>query len=632
MWTRLARIVIKQRPFGLRRMSSDTIRPGLDRILPLLERLGSPQSKLPVIHIAGTNSKGTTSSILDSVLLSLGISTARFNSPHLIEQRDSCLINGEVVSQHIWNTAGEKVKEANTFTSSDHSLQAIEATSFEQLFATFLISTEVNSVRPQVLIVECGMGGSQDATNVFSTDNVLASVITPIGSDHKSFLGSTLAEITEQKMGILKQNGLCIVADQRDPQGYSKVKEESTRNAHLTSWSADDENEDIIGQEASQVYSTIRRIAETQKARLVKCETAYDVLDSATTHTVSSHTRPWEKTTQWSVILPPILHSLVTTSSQESDPKTGVSLSDSASPQPQPQPQDQSLASTLYTNSPYKSLPGQNPLTTPRLPHLPPTYPILSSLSTALSTLYAIASDETQSGDQWEELRLQLAFGLQSHGLISRSQQNGVLSDSIEDAIQHGVRSWRGRGSWIDLPLPSERDTSLHTIVDGAHNPPALRALFTHLSSLIAHHTRPITMTILVSLSSSKEKDGDLDEILDLLIRNVYSQPSMQTLSLQDNEIQVRIGFLPFSKPEGMTWVSPLDPHVLKDRVTTKRNSLKEVQSFDTLPQAIEWAAKTQEEEGVLDGRPTDEGGSSLCVVTGSLYLVADVYRLLEAH
>lgn len=632
---------------AVKKMDSAMIRPGLERILPLLTRLDSPQRAFPVIHIAGTNSKGTTSSILDSTLQVLGFHTARFNSPHLKEQRDSCLIGGQVVSPEVWQAAGDKVSQADELSSAEFDLQPIEASPFELVFARFLVCATLSNPRPRVLIVECGMGGAQDATNVFPSANVLASVITPIGSDHKAFLGDTLAEITEHKMGIAKDHGLVVVADQRGPDGFAKRRAMApSTKAHLAQWQPEDESKDLVGDDASQVLSTIRRVGETLRARLVKCETPFDAVQSSSSGSSGNAVdpqRPWECTSQWSVILPPILTSTAATASHDHDAETGVSIQDDDSASKTPA-SSSSLASTLFTNSSYSSAPGQNPLTTPKLPPLPPTFPVLSSVSTALSTLYAIACDEPPSarlqtgGDAHEELRLTLAYGLQAAGLVGRAQERGVLSDEIEAAIVQGVRNWQGRGSWVDIK------PDLHAFLDGAHNPPALKALFAHLRTILQQHhseQQPLTITILCALSSSKEKDGDLDAILDILATAPQALASvtdaMQAMSLStegqqtSSPLSVRLGFLPFTTPvEGMPWVQPLSPQLLKDRLP-KHASLQAVEVFDSLPHALDWASKG-DDGSQLNGRPSSSSSSSsssMLVIAGSLYLIADVYRML---
>ena len=188
---------------------------GLHRVHALLQRLGAPQAIFPVIHVAGTNGKGSTSAYLD-VLLSnaAGLRAARFNSPHLLCPRDSVRIaDGEPIDENTWELAQQRVQAA------DQAGDAIRATPFELLTAQALLAFTMlpEGKRPHVLVIEVGVGGRLDATNVFPNENVLASVICPIARDHESLLGHGLAAISREKAGIIKENGLCVIADQAPP-------------------------------------------------------------------------------------------------------------------------------------------------------------------------------------------------------------------------------------------------------------------------------------------------------------------------------------------------------------------------------------------------------------------------------
>lgn len=660
--------------------SSTGITLGTERVLHLLDKLDKPHRRCPVIHIAGTNSKGTTSSILDSVLSSLGILTARFNSPHLRFARDSCRIGGAIVDEQTWDLASQRVHLAN---------ESCGASEFEQLFARFLTACALKAdLKPQLLIVECGMGGLLDATNIFPREAVLASVITPIGLDHKSFLGDTLGAITEHKMGIAKEGGLVVVADQssessaqrrpflRDVQSAARSK-----YSHLITWSAEADDAQAFGPEESEVLSAIRRIAETKRARLVRCESPNaSVTSGVMRHTMagSGLASPWEVLTQYNVVLPPILQDVHQPSEEQASSRN---TSDRIA----------SLSSTLFTNTTFNASAGQNVLVTPLLPPLPATQVIASAVSTALTTLYAIASDEPRSArqisgsDPHEDLRLQLAWNLRETGLMSGDR--GVLDSGLSNAIAFGIKQWQGRGSWVDVTIPEAQNPessnsmevdsqptrgskNLHVLVDGAHNVQALRALSAYLRRILASHyglaregrpRRTLRLAILVSLSSSKDSDGDLDKILDCIaslpetldqggIEQVTDEAlatmtgnlslgEAQSAAAQNRlnvDVKLDVHFTEFETPvEGMPWVHPLKANQLAERFGALADGqsrmfgdgsrVEGVSSHASLPDALAQLAQR------ASGKPAEgEEEDSLCLLTGSLYLVGQLYRYID--
>lgn len=170
---------------------------GLGRISRLLQ-----QTRLPwkAIHIAGTNGKGSISCYLSHLLSTGGIRCGRFNSPHLIDRWDCVTIDDNVVQESLFRLIEDKVRAR------DRKL-GIGASEFELLTAT---AFEIfNHEQVEVGVVEVGVGGRLDATNVLS--NVLVSIISKIGIDHQSLLGKTIQDITREKAGILKHGVPCVV-------------------------------------------------------------------------------------------------------------------------------------------------------------------------------------------------------------------------------------------------------------------------------------------------------------------------------------------------------------------------------------------------------------------------------------
>ena len=180
----------------IKSLSGRGIVPGLGNIEKLLSELSNPEEKLNIIHVAGTNGKGSFGAYLSSVVTASKKRCGRFVSPCVGEYENTFLIDGESVSQDIIASccqtlkgAMEKLEKTNIF-----------PTSFEAETAlALLIFAEIS---PDYVIIECGMGGKSDATNVI--EKPVLSVITKISLDHSAFLGNTITEIAEQKAGIIK--------------------------------------------------------------------------------------------------------------------------------------------------------------------------------------------------------------------------------------------------------------------------------------------------------------------------------------------------------------------------------------------------------------------------------------------
>eukprot|EP00002_Diphylleia_rotans_P035252 TRINITY_DN7676_c0_g1_i2.p1 TRINITY_DN7676_c0_g1~~TRINITY_DN7676_c0_g1_i2.p1 ORF type:complete len:319 (+),score=71.51 TRINITY_DN7676_c0_g1_i2:45-1001(+) len=169
-----------------------SIQLGLQRISGVLCKLGNPQNKVPIIHVAGTNGKGSVCAFLSSVLQQSGLKTGKYTSPHLLDWRETITIQNEMISTEKWDSTIARIKD--TMESND------PLTPFEiATAASFLHFAEENA---DVAVIEVGLGGRLDATNVI--EKPIASVITSIGYDHMEFLGPTLTHIATEKAGIIK--------------------------------------------------------------------------------------------------------------------------------------------------------------------------------------------------------------------------------------------------------------------------------------------------------------------------------------------------------------------------------------------------------------------------------------------
>ena len=181
----------------------DTIELSLGRVLNALELLGRPQDRLPpVIHVAGTNGKGSTCAFMRAMMEAAGLSVHVFTSPHLVRFNERIRLAGEIVDDARLIDWLERTHDA---------IKGQEITQFEATTATALLA--FSEVPADVLILEVGLGGSYDATNVI--DQPALSVITPIDFDHKAFLGSDIRKIAGEKAGIIKPGRPALTAIQR---------------------------------------------------------------------------------------------------------------------------------------------------------------------------------------------------------------------------------------------------------------------------------------------------------------------------------------------------------------------------------------------------------------------------------
>ncbi|MGB9907307.1 MAG: bifunctional folylpolyglutamate synthase/dihydrofolate synthase [Candidatus Saccharicenans sp.] len=180
------------------------IRLGLENISAVLEAFGQPHLSYPVIHVAGTNGKGSVCAQLDQVFRLHGYRTGLYTSPHLIDVRERIQVNGHLIPRRELQRLLEKIqKQEKRLKASGQVAGAL--TFFEILtIAAFLYFREKEV---EVAVLEVGMGGRFDATNVVRPE---VSVITTISYDHQQYLGSTLEQIAREKAGIIKDDTPCI--------------------------------------------------------------------------------------------------------------------------------------------------------------------------------------------------------------------------------------------------------------------------------------------------------------------------------------------------------------------------------------------------------------------------------------
>jgi len=182
------------------------IDPSLDRMQALMELLGSPQQSYAVIHVTGTNGKTSTANMIDVLLRARGLRTGRYTSPHLTSMRERISVDGEPVSEDRFVAAYAEVLPYVQLadSSGDPPLSFFEVLT-AMAFAVFA------DAPVDVAVIEVGMGGTWDATNV--ADGSVA-VVTPISMDHTRYLGDTIELIATEKAGIIKPGAVAVIAQQ----------------------------------------------------------------------------------------------------------------------------------------------------------------------------------------------------------------------------------------------------------------------------------------------------------------------------------------------------------------------------------------------------------------------------------
>ena len=221
---------------------------GLNTIKELLKRLGNPQNELKVVHIAGTNGKGSIMTFVQNILMESGYKVGRYCSPAVFNEREIIGINDEYISEEQSADLLTRIKEK---CDSMYSEGLPHPTSFEIETAEALMFFKEQNC--DIALIECGMGGETDATNVF--EKVLCSVIATISLDHTQFLGSTIEEITKVKSGIIKEN--CpVVMSKQTGEAESVIKKVCKQNNSklIIPTEQDSENVEIDGLTTKVTY------------------------------------------------------------------------------------------------------------------------------------------------------------------------------------------------------------------------------------------------------------------------------------------------------------------------------------------------------------------------------------------
>jgi len=207
------------------------IDPTLDRVKLALDILGDPQNAYPSIHITGTNGKTSTSRMIDSLLTAFGMKTGRFTSPHLLDVRERISLEGHPITREGFVRAWEDIAPYVGMVDERSQEEGGPRLSFFEVF-TIMAYAAFADYPVDAAVVEVGMGGRWDATNVidaavvevgmggrWDATNVIdagVSVITPIALDHTKWLGSTIEEIAREKAGIIKPGQVVVIMKQQE--------------------------------------------------------------------------------------------------------------------------------------------------------------------------------------------------------------------------------------------------------------------------------------------------------------------------------------------------------------------------------------------------------------------------------
>lgn len=233
-------------------------KPGLERVSELVERIGSPDKSLRFVHVAGTNGKGSTCTLTAAALTAAGYKTGLFISPYVLEFRERFMIDGEMIPKE---TLAQIVEEIFTAAGQMRDEGKI-ITEFEFVLAVALVWYARE--RCDIVVLETGLGGRFDATNIISCPEVTA--ITSISLDHTRILGDTYDKIAFEKCGIIKEGGVTVAyADQR-PEAMAVI-EQTAADRHNSLILADASKAQII---SSDIYgSDFTYEGERYKIRLI---------------------------------------------------------------------------------------------------------------------------------------------------------------------------------------------------------------------------------------------------------------------------------------------------------------------------------------------------------------------------
>ena len=195
----------------LTRAPEHKVQPSLERVRACLDLLGNPEKAYHAIHITGTNGKTSTSRMIEALLRERGLRTGRFTSPHLTTVRERICIDGLAISRADFIATWEDIAPIVEMVDANSLAEGGPRMSFFEVFTVMAYAAFANAPI-DVAVVEVGMGGLWDATNVVDAD---VAVLTPVALDHERWLGSAIEDIAHEKLGIVKPGAVLVSAQQQ---------------------------------------------------------------------------------------------------------------------------------------------------------------------------------------------------------------------------------------------------------------------------------------------------------------------------------------------------------------------------------------------------------------------------------
>ncbi|EHY55817.1 folylpolyglutamate synthase [Exophiala dermatitidis] len=596
---------------------------GLQRISRLLAPLFAKYpAGLPwkAIHITGTNGKGSVAALISTFLSASGYRVGRFTSPHLIDRWDCITLDQKVVDRDVFLAAEERVQK-RSLSQSQSQAGSSDATTTDDKPSEFEILTATafelfTSQGMDVAVVECGLGGRLDATNVLRPQDVLVSVLTKVGLDHTDFLGETIERITEEKAGIFKP-GVPVVVDESNAENVLDVVRRKVREKEVHRQQGQQQRDDGDGAGIPGVKSETTTVDDDESGIFVLPETLRAQLLhdrrvaqlGLAAHQVQNLVAAF---TAYYVAEERLLKLKTGTDTAASEPE-------SASTPP----------TTRESN---------------------PTTPETTGLNTTTTTTRASTTTSPPST---------VSIPAESRSSPSKllSKQIITTTQNLPHLISAAQSSLPGRLQWIELPISrgDATDTTANNtfkiLLDGAHNPQSAQALAEYIDSHVRRNesstptnpssSNPIPKPNPLTWILAAKSDKDIRSILSILLANGPSD-TVVTCS--------------FGPVAGMPWVKSMDASELAKLVSdfiTDGNVVVAESVGDAVQKAVEIAARGNESESgqnedqeqrvesqrvesqrvesqstTLGLQKTSTTGT-VCIA-GSLYLVGDVLRWLR--